>query len=68
MINTRYKKLSGVHAGHIFVVAAPYGEIEVPMRWVLHMEGPIREQLVVAEDELTNMQFWQSLDGPVAGS
>ena len=60
--NTRYKKLSGMHAGHSFVVVAPYGEIETPMRWMLHMEGPVGEKLVVAEDELTDAKLWQSLD------
>jgi hypothetical protein len=62
MISTRYKKLSGVHAGQSYVVAAPYGEIETPMRWVLHMEGSAAETLVVAEDELANTKLWQSLD------
>ena len=38
MINTRYKKLSGMHAGHTYIVVAPYAEIETPMRWTLQME------------------------------
>jgi hypothetical protein len=62
MINMRYKKLSGMHAGHSFVVVAPYGEIETPMRWMLHMEGPTAESLVAAEDELTDTRLWQSLN------
>jgi hypothetical protein len=51
-----------MHAGHSFVVVAPYGEIETPMRWTLHMEGHVGEKLVVAEDELTDTKLWQSLD------
>jgi hypothetical protein len=61
VINTRYKKLFGMHAGHAFVVVAPYGEIETPMRWMLHMEGN-EEKLVVAENELADTKLWQSLD------
>jgi hypothetical protein len=61
VINTRYKKLSGMHAGHSFVVVAPYGEIETPMRWMLHREGTDEEKLVVAENELADTKLWQSL-------
>jgi len=61
VINTRYKKLSGMHAGHSFLVIAPYGEIEIPLRWMLQMEGPVAEKLVVAEDELADRKLWQSL-------
>ena len=65
MIDTRYKKLSGMHAGHSFVVTAPYGEIEHPMRWMLHMEGPIEEKIVVNEVELADTRLWQPLSqGP----
>jgi uncharacterized protein YueI len=66
MINTRYKKLAGVDAGQFYVVAAPYGEIETPMRWVLHKEGSAAETLIVVEDELANTKLWQSLDDPAA--
>lgn len=62
MINTHYRKLSGIHAGHSYVVAAPYGEIETPMRWMLHMDGNDEEKLVVAEDELADRKLWQPLD------
>ncbi len=62
MINTRYRKLSGTNTGRTFVVTAPYGEIDRPMRWMLHMEGNDEERLVVAEDELTDVKLWQSLD------
>ena len=61
MINTRFKKLTGAHAGRSFVVTAPYAEIETPMRWMLHMEGNDEEKLVVAEDELADRAIWQSL-------
>jgi hypothetical protein len=61
VIDTRYKKLSGVHAGHSFVVVAPYEEIETPMRWMLHMEGPGADKLVVAENELADPKLWQPL-------
>ncbi|WP_119269500.1 hypothetical protein [Taklimakanibacter deserti] len=61
VINTRYKKLSGMHAGHSFVVVAPYGEIETPMRWMLHMEGAEEEKFVVAENELADRKIWQPL-------
>jgi hypothetical protein len=61
MIDTRYRKLSGMHAGHTFVVGAPYGEIETPMRWMLHMEGSAENKLIVAEDELADTKLWQSL-------
>jgi hypothetical protein len=62
VINSRYKKLSGMHAGHSFLVVAPYGEIEVPLHWMLHMEGPVEEKLVVPEDELADKKLWQSLN------
>ena len=62
VINTRYRKLSGVHAGRSYVVVAPYGEIDSPMRWMLHMEGNDEERLVVAQDELADAKLWQSLD------
>ena len=62
MINTRYKKLTGMHAGHTYVVAAPASEMESPMRWMLHWETVADEKLVVAEDELTDVKRWQPLD------
>ena len=62
VINTRYRKLSGNHLGRSYVVVAPYGEIESPMRWMLHMEGNDGEKLIVAEDELADPRLWQSLE------
>jgi len=61
MINARYKKLSGTHAGHSYAVVAPYGEIENPLRWMLHCETDEAEKLVVAEDELNNPKVWLPL-------
>jgi hypothetical protein len=62
MINTRNKKLSGMHVGHIYIVVAPYSEIETRLRWTLQMEDNEEEKLVVAEDELTDTKYWQPLD------
>jgi hypothetical protein len=61
VVNTRFRKLTGAHAGRTFVVTAPYGEIDTPMRWMLHMEGNDEEKLVVAEDELADRAIWKSL-------
>jgi hypothetical protein len=62
MINARYKKLSGTHAGHSYTVAAPYGEIESPLRWMLHCETDEAEKLIVAEDELNDRKLWLPLE------
>lgn len=59
MINTRYKKLKGMHMGHVYKVVAPYGEVESPLRWMLHCETVAEEKLVVPEDELQNPELWQ---------
>jgi len=62
MINTRYVKLSGTHAGQTYIVAAPHEEIEIPMRWMLHMEGDDGEKLIVDEDELADKKRWRVKD------
>lgn len=62
MINRRYRKLLGPHAGRAFTVAAPYGEIEVPMRWMLHMEGDDKEKLIISEIDLTDRSKWLPID------
>ena len=49
MLNTRYKKLTGMHAGHSYTVTAPYSEVENPMRWMLHCETNADEKQIVAE-------------------
>lgn len=61
MINARYKKLTGLHIGHVYTVAAPYGEVESPLRWMLHGEANKDEKQIVSEDELTNPKLWQPL-------
>lgn len=62
MINTRYKKLTGMHAGHTYLVTAPYNEIETPMRRMLHCETIADEKLIVGVDELADTKRWQPLD------
>ena len=62
MINTRYKKLTGMHAGHTYLVTAPYNEIETPMRWMLHCETIVDEKLVVGVNELADKKEWKPLD------
>jgi hypothetical protein len=61
MLNTRYKKLTGMHAGHSYTVIAPYSEVENPMRWMLHCETNADEKQIVAEDELGDRKLWQPL-------
>ena len=61
MINTQYRKLSGLHAGASYVVIARYSEIERPIRWMLHMEGNDDEKCIVADDDLTNPKLWEPL-------
>jgi len=62
MINMRYKKLTGMHTGHSYVVVEPASEIESPMRWVLHCETVADEKLIVSEDVLSDPKSWQPLD------
>jgi hypothetical protein len=59
MIDTRYKKLTGQHAGDIYVVVAPYSEIERPLRWMLHMEKNDEEKCIAAEEELADPKLWE---------
>jgi hypothetical protein len=61
MLNTRYKKLTGMHAGHSYTVVAPYSEIENPMQWMLHCEADADEKQIVAENELNDRKLWQPL-------
>jgi hypothetical protein len=61
MISARYRKLTGMHAGHAYVVTAPASEIETPMRWTLQCETVADEKLTVAEDELADSTRWQPL-------
>ncbi len=62
MLNTRYKKLTGMHANHTYVVMAPASEIDNPKRWTLHCETVADEKLIVDEDELSDAKRWQPLD------
>jgi len=61
MIDTRYKKLSGMHAGHTYVVTGPANEIDNPMTWSLRAESNPDERLQVKETELTDAKLWQPL-------
>lgn len=61
MINMRYRKLTGMHAGHDYVVMAPASEIESPLRWSLKCETVADEKLIVSEDELSDPKRWQPL-------
>jgi hypothetical protein len=60
-ISARYKKLTGMHAGHSYTVTAPYSEVENPLRWMLHCDADDSEKQIVGEDELTDAKLWQSL-------
>jgi len=62
MVRTRYKKLTGMHAGHVYVVTAPASEIDTPMRWSLQSETKSDETLIVGEDDLADRSKWQPLD------
>ena len=61
MIDTRYKKLTGSHAGHTFIVTGPASEIDTPMMWSLRDEANASNRLSVKEDELANVKLWQAL-------
>jgi hypothetical protein len=61
MIDARYKKLTGMHAGHIYKVKAPASEMESPMRWSMQNEAKADDRLIVSEDDLKNSGLWQPL-------
>jgi hypothetical protein len=61
MMNSRYKKLSGNHAGQSYVVISPHSEIETPLRWILHNESNKADKLIVSEDELSDTKQWLPL-------
>ena len=61
MLKTRYKKLTGLHAGHIYQVTVPASETAGPMQWSLQSEADKEQKLIVAEDELTDKARWQAL-------
>ena len=61
MLNTRFKKLTGLHAGHVYEVTAPANEMDSPMRWSLQCETIKDQRLIVGEDELIDTSRWQPL-------
>lgn len=61
MISSRYKKLTGMHAGHCYVVSSPYSEVENPLQWMLHCETNADEKQIVDEGELGDRSLWQPL-------
>ncbi|MBL8908401.1 MAG: hypothetical protein JNM20_17145 [Rhizobiales bacterium] len=61
MIDSRYKKLTGMHAGHTYVVTGPANETDTPMTWSLRAETVPDERLQVKETELNDPKLWQPL-------
>jgi hypothetical protein len=61
MVSARYEKRTGTHAGHVYIVVAPYSEIKAPLRWTLQCETVADEKLIVAENELGDPTLWQPL-------
>ena len=59
MLNTRFKKLTGLHAGHVYEVKAPANEMDAPMRWSLQSTTDAGQKLNVGEDELSDKARWQ---------
>jgi hypothetical protein len=62
MINMRYKKLTGLHSGHTYVVTAPASEFESPMHWTLQCETIDDQKLNVSESDLLDKTRWQAVD------
>ncbi|MFN4141345.1 hypothetical protein [Aestuariivirga sp.] len=61
MLKTRYRKLSGLHAGHVYEVTAPANEMQSPMQWSLQCETIPDQKLTVGEDELSDRTRWEPL-------
>jgi hypothetical protein len=61
MVNARYKRVSGTHAGQVYIVIGPFSEIETPLRWVLHNEADASDKPIVAEDALSDAKQWVAL-------
>lgn len=61
MLNTRFRKLTGMHSGHVYKVVAPASEFESPLRWSLQCEGEADDRIVVAEDKLEDRAQWEPL-------
>lgn len=62
MLNTRFKKLTGLHAGHVYDVKAPANEMDAPMRWSLQSTTGAGQKLNVGEDELADKSRWQPVN------
>jgi hypothetical protein len=61
MINSRYKKLIGDHAGQSYRIVGPNSEVETPLRWILHNESNKADKVIVADDELRDAKQWLPL-------
>ena len=61
MLKSRYRKLTGLHAGHVYEVTAPANEMDSPMRWSLQNETKADDRLIVSEDDLKDARIWQPL-------
>ena len=61
MINSRYKKLIGDHAGQSYRIVGPSSEVETPLRWILHNESNKADKVIVADDELRDAKQWLPL-------
>ena len=61
MVKSRYRKLKGMHAGHVYVVTAPASEMDSSMHWTLQCETVPDERLTVGEDELSDRAQWEPL-------
>ena len=62
MIDARYRRLTGPHAGQVYVVLGPSSEIEHPIHWVLHnADKSVNDQAIVLESELHDKARWQPL-------
>ena len=59
MMKSRFKKLGGLHAGHVYEVTAPVNEMDSPMRWSLQCETIKDQKLVISESELMDPVRWQ---------
>jgi hypothetical protein len=61
MINSRYRKLTGLHKGHAYVVLGPASEIDNPMRWELKAEANDDDRPIVSEADLANRELWEAI-------
>ncbi len=59
MLNTRFRKLTGMHSGHVYKVVAPANEHESPVHWSMQCEGEADDRITVAEDKLEDRKLWE---------